>query len=224
MFNEEFLSLSLVIAYLGMLLMIAEGINRIIQPNVELTRKIVHIGSGNVILLAWWLGIPRSVIIQASIVAMITAIASFFLPILPSVNSVGRKSFGTLFYAISIGLLSLLFWNSEHPEYTVIGILIMSWGDGMAALIGKKWGKHIYQIGGNKKSWEGSLTMGIVTFIITSLILLSTLGNMWQIWLMGVVVAICATILETISQLGMDNLTVPLGSAVLCFYLEQILL
>jgi phytol kinase len=224
MFREEILSLSLVIAYLGMLLIIAEGVNRIIRPNVEITRKIVHIGSGNVILFAWWLNIPVSVIIMASIIACITAIASYFLPILPSVNSVGRKSFGTLFYAISIGLLSIWFWETGNPEYTVIGILIMSWGDGLAALIGKKWGKHPYQLWGNKKSWEGSLTMTVVSFIIVSLILLYTVGNLGQIYLIALIVAISATILEMVSQWGIDNLTVPLASAFLCYYLQQIII
>ena len=222
MLKEQISPLSLVIGYLGLITLLAEGLHRFIKAEEELTRKIVHIGSGNVILLAWWLNIPASLIIQASVVASIIAIVSYFLPILPSINSVGRQSGGTLFYAISIGLLTAWFWELNQPQYAVIGILVMSWGDGMAGLVGENWGKHPYQLFGSQKSWEGSLTMAVISFIVTSLILLLSYGNIWQSWMISLVVAIFATMLETFSKLGIDNLTVPLGSAALCFYLQQI--
>ena len=92
----------------------------------------------------------------------------------------------------------------------------------MAGLIGQNWGKHPYQLFGSQKSWEGSLTMAVVSFIVTSLILLLSGENIWQNWIISVIVAISATTLETFSKLGIDNLTVPVGSAALCFYLQQI--
>ena len=73
------------------------------------------------------------------------AIISYITPILPSINSVGRKSLGTLFYALSIGILASLFWQ-DYPQYTTIGILVMAWGDGIAAIIGQRFGKHTYQV------------------------------------------------------------------------------
>ena len=222
MLSEQIFPLSLVVIYLGIIVLLAEGLNRLIKADSELTRKIVHIGSGNVILLAWWLDIPSSLIIQASVVASVIAIASYFVPILPSINSVRRQSWGTLFYALSIGILTAWFWDSSQPQYAAIGILIMSWGDGMAGLIGENWGKHPYNLFGSQKSWEGSLTMAVVSLMVTSLILLLSGGNIWQNWVISVIVAIWATILETFSQLGIDNLTVPVGSAALCFYLQQI--
>lgn len=219
----EIYPLSLILIYLGILIIISESLNRFFKTNSELTRKIFHIGSGNVILIAWWLNISGSIIIQASLLASLISIISYFLPILPSINSVGRKSFGTLFYAISIGILTALFWHLGLREYAVIGILVMSWGDGLAAVIGKKWGQHSYELFGIKKSYEGSLTMTLVSFIVIILILSLSIGNSWQNWLIAIIVAIFATILEAFSQFGIDNLTVPLGSAILCFYLHQIL-
>ena len=35
-------------------------------------------------------------------------------------------------------------------------------------------------------------------------------------------IALFATALEAFSKLGIDNLTVPVGSAALCFYLNQL--
>ena len=212
-----------VFIYLGILVLIAEVLSRSLGDDPELTRKIVHIGSGNVILLAWWLNISRSIIVSAAVIAAAIAITSYLVPILPSIESVGRKSFGTLFYAISMGVLTGCFWQ-DYPQYAVIGILVMAWGDGLAAIIGQRFGKHQYQIGTIKKSWEGSLAMTGAAFLVTATILLFTQGNNWQAWTIALVVAVVATICEAFSKLGIDNLTVPLASGFLCFLGIQVLL
>ncbi|WP_013325056.1 diacylglycerol/polyprenol kinase family protein [Gloeothece verrucosa] len=209
--------LSVVSLFLLSILLLAEGLSRFTSMSGELTRKVVHIGTGNVILLAWWLNIPPILGISAAVIAGCIALISFFLPILPSINSVGRRSLGTFFYALSIGILIAWFWPLGQPQYAVIGILVMTWGDGMAAVIGQQFGKHPYQIWGNNKSWEGSLAMMLMSFLVTSWVLLTTVDNHGLVWLTGLLVAIMATSLETISKLGIDNLTVPLASAFLAY-------
>jgi phytol kinase len=215
--------IAVVAVWLSLILAIAGGVNRLAKDDPEVVRKIVHIGTGNVILLAWWLDIPASVGITASILAGAVTLLSYRFPILPGINSVGRQSFGTFFYSVSIGVLIAWFWYLQQPQYAALGILVMTWGDGFAALIGQRFGKHKYNIFGRQKSWEGSLTMTVVSFIISSLILLSVQGNQWQIWVVSLAVALAATGLETFSFVGIDNLTVPLGSAALAFVLIQLL-
>lgn len=217
------LEIILVAGWLGLILGVAEGLNRIFSVNAEVSRKIVHIGTGNVILLAWWLNIPAWVGIAASVISGIIALISYQTPILPSINSVGRKSLGTFFYAISIGVLIGYFWTIKQPQYAALGILIMAWGDGLAAVIGQRWGQHKYQVFGNSKSWEGSLTMLFVSFVVCALILLATQGNNQTTWIVCIAVAVVATGLETFSKYGIDNLTVPLSSAFLAFVLNQII-
>ncbi|MEW5856948.1 MAG: diacylglycerol/polyprenol kinase family protein [Cyanobacteriota bacterium] len=219
---DLWLQMTVVGLALGAIVLLAETLHRRTATNSELARKIVHIGSGNVILVAWWLQIPAWVGISASIIASIIALLSYYIPFLPGINSVGRKSFGTFFYALSIGILVAWFWPIQQFHYAAIGILVMTWGDGLAGLIGQKFGQHRYEIWGMKKSWEGSLTMALTSYIVSSLILLSVQGNVWQTWLVPVAIAIVATGLEAFSKLGIDNLTVPLGSAMLGFYLNQV--
>ena len=211
--------LVIIFLYLIALVAIAEILNRFITDDPELTRKVVHIGSGNVILLAWWLNISSWVIIIAAVIASAIAITSYILPILPSINSIGRKSLGTLFYAISIGVLAAIFWDSQ-PQYTALGILVMAWGDGMAAIIGQRWGKHQYQVLTITKSWEGSVAMAITSYLVISLILLFSLGSHWQTWFISAIAASLATSLEAFSKWGIDNLTVPLASAIVCYYCQ----
>jgi phytol kinase len=212
------LHVSLVAAWLAIVVLTTETLYRYTTTNPEILRKIVHIGTGNVILLAWWFNIPAWIGIAAAIAASIVALLSYWLPLLPGVNSVGRKSLGTFFYAISIGISIAWFWPSDAPEYAALGILIMAWGDGMAALVGQRFGCHFYQVWGMKKSWEGSSAMFVVSAIVSSLILVGTHGNVWQTWSIAIAVAVAATILETFSKLGLDNLTVPIGSAALAFW------
>lgn len=209
-----------VLLWLGLVFAIASLVRLAFQADTEISRKIVHIGTGNVILFAWWFQTPAIFGIGAAIIASIVTLISYRFPILPGINSIGRKSFGTFFYAVSIGILIATFWYFNQPFYAAIGILIMSWGDGLAALIGQRFGKHKYKLFGGQKSWEGSLAMLISSYIVCGSILASVQGSTWQTWVIALAVAIFATGLETISFLGIDNLTVPLGGAGLAFLLN----
>jgi phytol kinase len=206
--------------YVGAIVLTAELLHRYTQP--EHVRKVVHIGTGNVMLIAWLLELPAWVGITSAVLAGVATLVSYRLPILPGVNSVGRKSLGTFFYAVSIGILTAIFWNLNLPYYGVIGILIMAWGDGLAAIIGQRFGQHPYLIFGNTKSWEGTATMFLVSYAIVSIVLFSVQGNIWSTWMVGIPVAIAATAVESIAQWGLDNLSVPLISAGLAFAINQL--
>jgi phytol kinase len=56
------------------------------------------------------------------------------------------------------------------------------------------------------------------------LILLAVQGNIWSTWVVSLAVALVATGLEAFSFYGIDNLSVPLGSAALAYILIQLLL
>ena len=221
--SNLWLRIATVPVYVGSIVLISELLHRYTDTNPEQVRKVVHIGTGNVIILAWLLQLPAWVGIISGVLAGIVTLISYRLPILPGVNSVGRKSLGTFFYAVSIGILTAIFWHLNLPHYAVIGILIMAWGDGLAAIIGQRFGKHPYTIFGNTKSWEGTLTMFVVSYAIVSIVLLSVQGNMWQTWVVGIPVAIVATGVESIAQWGLDNLTVPITSAGLAFLVDRFL-
>lgn len=218
------LGVGVVAAWLSLVLLTAEMIYRWTHWGAEVSRKIVHIGTGNIILLAWWFEIPTILGIIASIFFSGLTLLSYRYPVLPSVSGIGRQSWGTFFYAVSIGVLLACFWP-DYPEFAALGILIMAYGDGLAAIIGQRWGRHPYQIGEIKKSWEGSFTMAFVTIVITGLVL-GVQGNLsgGYILLIALVLGVVATGLETFSRWGIDNLTVPLGSAGLAWGLESLFL
>ena len=209
---------TLVLAWLALIGGLSELLRRR-GHGPELTRKIVHIGAGHVILIAWWLSVPAWAGIAASVIFSIVALLSYRFPLLPGINSVGRKSLGTFFYALSIGLLIICFWPIRQPQYAAIGILTMTWGDGMAALVGQRFGQHPYQIWGEQKSWEGSLAMLLASYAVCASILWGVQGPMMETWAIAAAAAIIATALESASKYGIDNLSVPIGTAAVCYWL-----
>lgn len=212
----------MVLAWLVLIGSASEGARRL-GWGPEVTRKIVHIGAGHVIVLAWWFMLPAWMGMAAAVVFAGVALVSYRLPILPGINSVGRRSWGTFFYAASIGVVMGWCWPQGYPYFGVLGILIMCWGDGLAALVGQRWGQHGYKVWGETKSWEGSLTMAVASALVVVVVLGIVQGITWTLMMTAVGVAIAATLLEAVSKYGIDNLTVPLGATATALMLSRLL-
>jgi phytol kinase len=216
--------LNVVIAalFLALVGMVAFVVDRATPPGTEWTRKVLHIGTGNIVLIAWWLNIPAWIGIAAAVMFTGVSIASYAMPLLPSVNNIGRRSWGTCFYAISIGVLVAWFWPLQMPSLAALGILVMTWGDGLAGLIGKRFGRHRYQVMGMTKSWEGTATMALVSFAVSLAMLWPGCDRPLVVIAIALAVALFATLLESFSKLGLDNLTVPIGSSALAYGLIRL--
>ncbi|MCS6783070.1 MAG: SEC59/DGK1/VTE5 family protein [Gloeomargarita sp. SKYBB_i_bin120] len=199
--------------WLTLVLGLALAIQRQTTADTETIRKIVHIGTGNVILLAWWWQVPTWLGIGAAIAAALVTAVSHWVPLLSVIDSVNRRSWGTFFYAVSIGVLMAWFWPNLQYRYAVLGVLVMGWGDGLAAVVGRRWGKHPYRLAGICKTWEGSLTMAGVAGLLTGCVLGWTP--------LVLVVALVAAVLEIFSYYGVDNLTVPLATAGVAFWWQR---
>jgi len=214
------IQISVVAIWLGLVFLASEILRRLKQ-DPELVRKIVHIGTGNVLLIAWWLHIPTWLCVTAGVTFSAIALASHYTNILPMIHDVGRKTYGVFYYALSITILVVFLWDS-HPQYAVIGVMVMSWGDGMAALIGKRFGKHSFVHLGNKRSLEGSFAM----FVTSLIVMIGILGITHSIHTRDITIAIpvaaIAALLEAYSPGGTDNISVPLSSAALSYVLQSI--
>ncbi len=177
----------------------------------ELSRKIVHIFTGAVAPLAWWLQIPSAMAIPIAISISIALLINHQWHFIPTFEEVSRKSYGTVTYGIAISLLLIFFWES-NPAAVCAGVLVMALGDGLAGLIGKKIDSPIWIIWGQKKSVIGTLTMAITSY--TVLISLNQIGAFGLHPLQILAITSLAVGLEQLSKLGLDNLTVPLGVAI----------
>jgi dolichol kinase len=117
---------------------------------------------------------------------------------------------GLVFYAVSFTILALLF--ASKPPVIAAGILPMAYGDAFASIVGEKYGKRKYRILANK-TFEGSITMLIASFFsfTISLAFFSMLFafSFSDKILASLAVAAVATVVEGVSPMGFDNLTVP---------------
>ena len=133
----------------------------------------------------------------------------------------GRGDLGTVYYAISLLILALFsFLAYGNPIIGGLGILMMGYGDGLAAVVGKKYPLGPYQLGDNKKSLSGSLTMFVASFLVGFLFLSVTGQSQALVPALGL--SAIATALEAITPWGLDNLTVPLLSSAAYYWLFTI--
>lgn len=125
-----------------------------------------------------------------------------------------KDGLGTVYYALSLLLISIFtFGIIKRPEVGLCAILIMGYGDGLAAIIGRSIKSIPYKIGKTKKTLAGSATMLFISFFIIAIFLCSIQSPLWM--LKAVLIAISVTIIEAVSIKGTDNLTVPIFACLL---------
>ena len=190
------------------ILVIAFFCKRYFPKKEELSRKIVHIGTGPVILLAWLFDIPKNIAFFSAFFITIALGINYQFRLLPAIEDIERKSFGTIAYGISITILLLLFWP-RYASSISIGILSMAFGDGLAGLVGRSINSPKWSVLGQTKSIAGTCTMGSIVAITTATI--SSINNLDIQPIEILVISLIATFLEQISPWGIDNITVPIG-------------
>lgn len=184
--------------------------------NNEGSRKFIHIGVSN-----WWIIAMiffDHPVFAAFVPAMFVGInyLSYKKQVFSAMERDGSKrDLGTVYYALSLLILSTLSFSILPMYIGAIGILIMGYGDGFAAVVGKRWGKH--RFGNLDKSVEGSLTVFFFALLIS--FILYSMDAPTNVLLKSLIIAVSATFFEAISPEGFDNLTVPLGSSLIAILL-----
>jgi len=201
----------LIITYLVILFLITIFYKSYTSNNKEVLRKIIHIGIGPLIPFAKFLEIKIETAQYLAGFISLMIILNYIYKLFPIIEDVDRKSYGTIFYCISLFILISIFWEKD-PSALFVGVFIMTFGDGLAGLLGKNFKSKSWIIFNQKKSLLGTLTM-----LIVSTLVLVTIGYKtgYEFNLFYIFIAIISTILEQISILGIDNLIVPLISAIM---------
>jgi phytol kinase len=206
-----------VAGWLSLLAVLSRVVQRRWPDQPEWSRKLVHIGSGPVVLIAWWSGMDRWLALPAAAVVTLVAALNHRLRLLPGIEDIDRRSYGTIAYGASITLLLALLWPA-HAQAMAAGVLAMAFGDGLAGLVGPLVSSPRWQVLGQTRSLAGTATMG-----------LSTAGALFAVAALApatapsalslLTIAAVATTLEQWATAGVDNLTVPLAVAGLWLWL-----
>ncbi len=201
-------------AFVFSFIAIANLLNARANVSDYITRKIVHIGVSN-----WW--IIAIFTIKNPVMASIGPISFIFINFLshrhglfPGMESKDRSNLGTVYFPVSLLILVLLSYCGIIPFYAAgIGVLTMGYGDGLAGLFGKIFGKSGTKPFGNK-TMRGSFVMFAASFLV-SFFILALFTSVWSSLLVSAEVGISATIIEMVTPFGIDNLTVPILTALL---------
>lgn len=190
----------------------------------DISRKIVHIAAGS--WLIFWLFFDDTHwskyfnIAPALIWAVLLLIKGFTADendeAVKTMTRTGNRQEllkGPLYFTIVMCIMGTIYYKSIFA-LTAMGIL--GFGDGLAPLFGKRFGKHKFKIL-SEKSIEGSLAFLVFGFI-GALIFNSLFGIKIDLQFF-IIVTIFTTIIEAISPKDLDNLLIPIavGFAILLY-------
>ncbi len=230
MTSRDLIGLIISFVYATSLILVAEVIRRRRGYSQEFTRKIVHVGAGMWVLGVlslfenWYIGI----IPFASFIFINYIVWRYKL--LEAVDAPDSTP-GTVYFALTITILFAFLWRTGSPNdlgyIAAAGTMAMTWGDALAAIIGKVWGRHKYTVGTSTRSLEGSLAMFLASGTAMFLVLLLGPGSsisphaaplgLGVSLIAAFAAALIATGAEAVSPHGMDNISVPLISGLTIF-------
>ena len=206
--QSDLLGVIFVYIYVAILLLISE---KLLSNYLEVSRKFLHIMTGNIAFILP-IFITREVMAFAAAAPFI--ILTFLMsPYTPIKSIRGRTSaaghgMGLVYYSLTWTILAYLFFG--NMVVIAISILAMSYGDGLASIIGMNLGKRKYNVFGDKKSYIGSFSMFVFTFItiIIALIYYNIMITKYVLLIM-LFISFIAALVEGLTPKGLDNLTVP---------------
>ncbi len=211
------LGVLLVVLWLSLVVGLALLLRRRWPLQPEWSRKLVHIGTGPVALIAWACQLDRVIALPAAgLVTLLTALNHRYR-LLPAIEDVGRDSYGTVAYGGAITVLLALFWPGQ-PAAVAAGVLVMACGDGLAGLLGPLIPSPQWQVWGQRKSVAGTLAMAAGSLAVLLLLRLAP-GESPPLAALALIGAV-AVLLEQCAVLGLDNLSVPVATGLLWNWLS----
>lgn len=196
------------IVIVGIVLALLEWTGKKLRVQPETIRKWIHIAVGHWVFLAlawmehWYVAVTP--LLFFTLVNWITLKRGT-----GRMNQVERISYGTVYYPVSLALLVLFFFEQE-PMAIVAGSMVLAWGDGLAALVGKRFGKTFYTRGKIRRSFEGSIAMFLASFLVLTVTFLFYEEPTWLAVSYGFLLANIAALIEAVSYRDTDNLLIPL--------------
>ncbi|GLJ05200.1 hypothetical protein SUGI_0013500 [Cryptomeria japonica] len=221
---------------------LVSGFDVLTKSNIldqKLSRKLVHISSGLLFMLAWPLFSSSA---DARYIAAIVPFANCARLLIYGlsyatneglVKAVSREGKpeellrGPMYYVLVLIFCTTVFWR-ESP-IGVVALAMMCGGDGIADIMGRRFGgfKLPYN---REKSWAGTISMLVFGFL-TSLGVLSYFSAFefihlnWETIVQYVaVISVAATIVESlpVTQFLDDNISVPLTCVIVGLWLFKI--
>lgn len=181
----------------------------------ETLRKAMHVLTGLLALTLPWLfefAWQALLATGGGILLLLLAKQSAVLRrhLLGVVDGVRRETHGVACFLAAVALLFLLV--GDVPVLYLPPLLVLTFADTAAALVGQGIGRHRLTCRDAPKTLEGSIAFALVAVPCIYLPLIHMAGvNRTAALCLAVGTALLATVIEAVSRRGFDNLTVPIS-------------
>jgi phytol kinase len=125
------------------------------------------------------------------------------------VERAGEIYIGPIYFPLAV--LTLFALARSNVLLYLVPLLVLTFADAVAALVGVRYGKLKYEATGGRKSVEGSTAFFLAAFFSAHvpLLLASDLGRA-ETLLIGITFGLLLTMVEAVAWSGLDNLFLPL--------------
>ena len=134
-----------------------------------------------------------------------------------AMQSSNRANLGTVYFPLAAAVVALVFW--ERPPLMVAALMPLTWGDGLAPVVGAAYGRRFYTIHTSIRTLEGSAGFFVAGFVFTwlALWLMPGLPEITPLAavLPSLVIMSVTTVIEAVSIWGLDNLTITAAAVVI---------
>jgi phytol kinase len=138
--------------------------------------------------------------------------------ILETVYKKNGDNYGVIFFPLGL-IMSFILFVPINPIIFQGSVLVLALSDGLAGLLGLKFGQKKYKVTG-EKTWLGSLFFFIMTLLILLCIFYIANGSIHYLNILVIMFAsLVLTIIEGLFGKGFDNLLLPVTSGYIIYYL-----
>jgi len=196
----------------------------------DLSRKIIHMGTGPLFVLCWLLFNPApsarwlAALVPFTITGQFVLVGAGVIQDEAAVQAMSRTGdrreilHGPLFYGLVFIVITLVYWQATPVG--MVALMLMCGGDGLADIIGRRYGRAPLPWNAGK-TWWGSAAMFADGWIFALLVLGVYLragvfpGNLGAYLLAVSLVSLGGTLVESLPWKDVDNITVTLTAVFL---------
>jgi phytol kinase len=207
---NDWIGLVIAFVYIFGIIGLAELLRRRLGYGSGFTRKVIHVGVG---MLSWVLHVLFDapwLFILACAVFMVINYFDWRYGFFASMASSSRSNLGTVYFPLAAAVVAYIFW--DRPPLMVAALMPLTWGDGMAPVVGKLYGRRTYSVHTSIRTLEGSAGFFVACFLFTWLALWVMPGapqiTLVEALLPALIITIFTTLIEAVSIWGLDNLTI----------------
>lgn len=193
----------------------------------KLSRKIIHIGTGPLFVLCWflfnddpsarWLAalVPSAITVQFALIGLGVIKDEASVQAMSRTGDPKEILRGPLYYGIMFVVLTLVYWKDS--PIGIIALMMMCGGDGVADIVGRKFASAKLPWSG-EKSVAGTVSVFVGGFVLSVLMIFIYVsagvfsGTITNYLFPITTIAIVGAVVESLHYKDIDNISMTLAS------------